>query len=680
MDNISFDNLIENENNDNFKKIKKEMDELYESIFYHANLYYNLDSPEITDFEYDELMNRLKVLEEKYPEFKRKDSLTSNVGGIAQSTFEKVEHRVELQSLQDVLSLDELKEFDNRVKKLLNKEDKENIEYIVETKIDGLSASIEYLNGKLELGATRGDGLVGEDVTENFKTLKALPKQISYNGDIILRGEVYISKKDFKKMNEIQDEEGKKIFANARNAAAGSLRQKDLRITASRPLNIYFFNIQYSDKEFLTHSDSLKFVESLGFPVNPYIEVVNGIDEAINKVIEIGEKRQEFNFGLDGAVIKLNNLKERELVGVTSKYPRWAVAYKYPPEQKETKLIDVIFNIGRTGVLTPMAILEPVEIAGSTVSKTTLHNIDYILEKDLKIDDIVLVQKAGDIIPEVVKAIKEKRTGKEKEILIPKNCPICNSKLIRLENEVALRCLNIDCPAKIQRSIEYFTSRNCMNILGLGKNIIKQLLDKELIKNIADIYTLTIDDVKSLKKDGQKFAENLINSIEESKSNELYRLIASLGISNVGVQLAKSIARHFKDIDKLIHSTKEELLEIDDLGEITANNIIIFFEDKHNRDIIKRFKEYGLNTREVTENIDTILENLTFVVTGKLEQYSRDEIEEKIEKHGGKLSSSVSNKTSYVIVGEDAGKKLEKAEELGINTLSEADFLKMIKD
>ena len=383
MENMSLEELIENK--EDSKKIKKEMDELYDAISYHANLYYNLDTPEITDFEYDELMNRLKVLEEEYPEFKREDSLTSNVGGVAQSTFEKTEHRVELQSLQDVFSLEELREFDNRVKKALNKE---QVEYIVETKIDGLSASLEYLDGKFLLGATRGDGLVGEDVTENFKTLKSLPKEISYTGDIILRGEVYISKDEFEKLNEVQEEEGKKTFANARNAAAGSLRQKDVKITASRPLDIYIFNIQYSDKEFLSHSESLKFVESLGFHINPYAEVVFGIDEAIKKVIEIGENREKFNFGLDGAVIKVNNLVEREILGVTTKYPRWAVAYKYPPEQKETKLLDVIFNIGRTGVLTPMAILEPVKIAGSTVSKTTLHNTDYIQEKDLKIGEI----------------------------------------------------------------------------------------------------------------------------------------------------------------------------------------------------------------------------------------------------------------------------------------------------
>ena len=467
--------------------IKKEMEELYEKIFYHANLYYNLDTPEITDFEYDELMNRLKDLEDKYPEFKREDSLSSSIGGIAQSSFEKVEHRVILQSLQDVFDIEELKDFDNRVKKALNKDEKEEIEYIVETKIDGLSASLEYLNGEFLQGATRGDGEVGEDVTENFKTLKSLPKNISYNGDIILRGEVYISKEEFKKLNEKQDEEGLKTFANARNAAAGSLRQKDVKVTASRPLDIYIFNVQYSEQEFETHSESLDFLRDLGFHVNPYAEVVPGIDEAIKKVEEIGNKRDDFTFSIDGAVIKVNNLADREILGTTSRHPRWAVAFKYPPEQKETKLLDVIFNIGRTGVLTPMAILEPVEVAGSTISKTTLHNADYIRLKELKIGDTVVIQKAGDIIPEVVKTVKEKRDGSEREIIIPTNCPDCDSELVKLEEEVALRCINIDCPAKLQRSIEYFASRDCMNILGLGESIIAQLLEKKLISNIADL-------------------------------------------------------------------------------------------------------------------------------------------------------------------------------------------------
>ena len=658
--------------------IKKEMEELYEKIFYHANLYYNLDTPEITDFEYDELMNRLKDLEDKYPEFKREDSLSSSIGGIAQSSFEKVEHRVILQSLQDVFDIEELKDFDNRVKKALNKDEKEEIEYIVETKIDGLSASLEYLNGEFLQGATRGDGEVGEDVTENFKTLKSLPKNISYNGDIILRGEVYISKEEFKKLNEKQDEEGLKTFANARNAAAGSLRQKDVKVTASRPLDIYIFNVQYSEQEFETHSESLDFLRDLGFHVNPYAEVVPGIDEAIKKVEEIGNKRDDFTFSIDGAVIKVNNLADREILGTTSRHPRWAVAFKYPPEQKETKLLDVIFNIGRTGVLTPMAILEPVEVAGSTISKTTLHNADYIRLKELKIGDTVVIQKAGDIIPEVVKTVKEKRDGSEREIIIPTNCPDCDSELVKLEEEVALRCINIDCPAKLQRSIEYFASRDCMNILGLGESIIAQLLDKKLISNIADLYALELEDVMTLKKDGTKFAQNLIDSIERSKSNELYRLIAALGISNVGIRLAKTIAREFKDIDKFINANKEELIEIDDLGEITADNIIAFFKDEHNREIIEKLKEYGVNTKEEDREVGNILENLTFVVTGKLSQFKRSEIEDMIEENGGKTSSSVSSKTSYVIAGEDAGSKLVRANELEIPVLSEEDFLKMI--
>ena len=432
------------------------------------------------------------------------------------------------------------------------------------------------------------------------------------------------------------------------------------------------------EEELETHYDELEYIKKLGFNINPYVKKVMGIEEAIEKVKEIGEKKEEKSFGLDGAVIKVNNLKEREILGETSKYPRWAVAYKYPPEQKETKLLDVIFNVGRTGVVTPMAILEPVLVAGSTISKTTLHNIDYLKEKDLKIGDTVLIQKAGDIIPEVVKTIKEKRNGKEKEVLIPELCPNCDSKLVRLEEEVAIRCLNIDCSAKIQRSIEYFASRDCMNILGLGEKIVAQLLENNLINNIADIYSLTIDDVKTLKKDGTKFAQNLIDSIEKSKSNELYRLIAALGISNVGVRLARLIAKKFKDIDLFINASKEELLEVNDLGEITANNIIIFFEDEHNRNIIKRLKEYGVSTIDITKNQSDKLKDLVFVLTGKLEKHTRKEIEDMIEENSGQSTSTVSKNTDYVIVGEDAGSKLRKAEELGINIISEDEFLKMI--
>lgn len=670
-------NLDIDEKELNKEKIREEMEELYSQIFYHANLYYNLDEPEISDYEYDQLMNRLKALEKEYPEFKKEDTLTENIGGVAQSTFDKVEHRVILQSLQDVFSIDELREFDQRVRKVLNKD---IVEYVVETKIDGLSASLEYDNGKFLLGATRGDGSVGEDVTENFKTLKSLPKNISFKEDLILRGEVYISKEDFKKLNEEYEDAGKKTFANPRNSAAGSLRQKDVRITASRPLDIYIFNVQYIEKNFETHLEELEFVESLGFHINPYVKKVNGIEEAIQKVLEIGEDRDNFTFGLDGAVIKVNNLNEREVLGVTSKYPRWAVAYKYPPVQKETKLLDIIFNVGRTGVVTPMAILEPVEVDGSTISKTTLHNIDYLKDKDLRIGDIVLIQKAGDIIPEVVMSLKDKRTGNEKEVEIPTNCPVCDSNLVKLDEEVAIRCLNIDCPAKIQRAIEYFASRDCMNILGLGEAIIAQLLERGLIKNIADIYRLKLEDVQTLKKDGKKFAQNLIDSIERSKSNELYRLIASLGISNVGVRLARTLAREFKDIDKLIEASKEELLNIDDIGETTANNIILFFEDEHNRQIIEDLKEYGVNTIENVEVKSNIFEGMSFVVTGKLENYTRQEIENLIQDNGGRVTSSVSKNTNYVLVGEDAGSKLRKAEELNVTILSEEEFNRLVKN
>ena len=676
MDNLNIDDLINAKSEEKKEQEIKEMNKLYKDLAHFADLYYNKDMPEITDYEYDMMMNRLKELEKKYPENIDSSSLTKNVGGRANSSFAKVEHIVPMQSLQDVFSYDEVYEFDERMKKELNQDE---VDYVVETKIDGLSATVIYQDGKLLLGATRGDGKIGEDVTENIKTIKSLPKEIEYKGQLILRGEVYISKQDFLELNEKQDEMGKRNFANARNAAAGSLRQKEVEITEKRPLNIYFFNIQKTDKTFKTHHESLEYLLKLGLTVNPYIKKVKGIKNAIKAIEEINKKREEFTYGIDGAVVKVDDLEARKKLGETSKYPKWAVAYKYPPEQKETKVLDIIFNIGRTGVLTPMAILEPVHIAGSTISKTTLHNIDYLKEKDIKIGDTVLMQKAGDIIPEVVKVIKEKRTGKEKGVEIPVKCPECNSKLVRLDEEVAIRCINISCPAKRQRTIEYFASRNCMNIIGLGEKVIEELINKNIISNISDIYKIERKELESLKKDGKKFADNLIKSIEKSKSNDLSRLIAALGIQGVGSTLAKTIAKQFETLDNFMNASKEEVLEVQDLGEIIADNILIYFEDENNKKIIGELKSEGVNTKIIKkEKESNKLEDLTFVVTGKFDEFSREEIKEKIEANGGKVSSSVSQKTDYVVVGENAGSKETKAKELGINTIDIEEFLNMI--
>ena len=515
----------------NKKEAKNRIEELRKQVEYHAKRYYDDDEPEISDFEYDMLMVELRNLEKKFPEFNSKESLTQKVGGHVKEGFEKVTHEVPLQSLQDVFSIDEVKEYVQKIEEKAIENDIENNKYVVETKIDGLSAALEYKNGKFVKGATRGNGLVGEDVTENLKTVKTIPMQLNENIDITVRGEVFISKQDFEKMNQEREENEQELFANARNAAAGSLRQLDSKITAKRPLDIYIFNVQKIEgKSFNSHFEELEYLEKLGFNVNPVripCENMKEIEKAIEK---IGEDREKLTFGIDGAVVKVDNLKFREILGTTAKTPRWAVAYKYPPERKETKLKDIICQVGRTGVITPMAILEPVKVAGSTISKTTLHNEDFIKQKELKIGDTVIIQKAGDVIPEIVEVKKDKRTGEE-----------------------------IECPAKLFRNLVHFVSREAMNIDGLGENIISQLLERNLIHNIADIYTLKFEDIASLKKNGKKFAQNLIDSINTSKENDLYRLITALGIRHVGVKASKILARKYKNIDNLMEANSEEL-------------------------------------------------------------------------------------------------------------------------
>jgi len=659
----------------NKEQAKKRIEELNKLTEYYAKKYYDDDAPAISDFEYDMLMVELRNLEKEYPEFISKDSLTQKVGGTVKEGFKKVNHKVPLQSLQDVFSFEEIYTFDDKMKKF-----SENVKYVVETKIDGLSVSLEYEEGKFVRGATRGNGQIGEDITDNLKTIKNIPKTLNEKIDIIVRGEVFISKEDFENLNEKLDENEK--FANARNLAAGSLRQLDSNITKERPLDIYIFNVQKCDsKSFKSHYESLLYLEKLGFNVNPIKVLCNNMKECEDAIRKIGEAREILSFGIDGAVIKVDDINLREEIGTTFKTPKWAVAYKYPPEKKETILKDIICQVGRTGVITPMAVLEPVKVAGSTISKTTLHNEDFIKDKDLKIGDTVLIQKAGDVIPEVVEVVTAKRTGKEVDFIMPKVCPVCGAPAVREEGEAATKCIGIECPARSLRNIIHFASKEAMNIDGLGEKIIELLKEKGLIENIADIYYINKEQIKSLKKDGEKFAQNLVDAIEASKENDLDKLICALGIPNIGAKTAKTLAKKFKSIDNLMNASIMQLIEVEDLGEIMAESVYNFFKQEQTIDLIDRLKNAGVNMslKNTSEVTDERFYGKTFVLTGTLEKYTREEASNIIEKFGGKTSSSVSKKTDYVLAGEEAGSKLAKAESLGVTIINETEFEEMIK-
>ncbi len=653
---------------------KKRIDELNKLTAYYATKYYDDDKPEISDFEYDMLMNELKNLEKEFPEFVSKNSLTQKVGGTVKEGFEKVEHSVPLQSLQDVFSLEEVQEFCLK----MQKEDP-NVSYVVETKIDGLSVALEYKNGEFVRGATRGNGLVGEDVTDNLKTIKHIPKKLKEPIDIIVRGEVFIGKEDFEALNDTLDENEK--FANARNLAAGSLRQMDSKIAASRPLDIFIFNVQKCDTiTFTSHYESLKYLQKIGFNINPVLIPCDTVRKVKNAIEKIGNERPTLNFGIDGAVVKVDNLALREKIGTTFKTPKWAVAYKYPPEQKETILKDIICQVGRTGAVTPMAILEPVVVAGSKISKTTLHNEDFVKEKDLRIGDTVVIQKAGDVIPEVVRAVTEKRTGEEKEFQMPTVCPVCGGQVVRIPGQAVTKCIGIECPARNLRNIEHFASKEAMNIEGLGEKVIKQLYDAGLIHNIADIYSLKLEDIAGLKKNGKKFAENLINGINKSKQNNLDRLITALGIEQVGAKSAKILAKKFKTMDALAKANFGTLTFVEEVGQITANSVREFFMQDQTKDLLKKLKLAGVNMSLIEDTgKDKRFNEQTFVLTGTLENYTREEASNIIESFGGKTSASVSKKTSYVLAGEDAGSKLVKAQSLGVKIITEKEFEEMIK-
>lgn len=654
------------------EKVVERINELRELIKYHNDRYYNQDDPEISDFEYDALQRELRALEAEYPEFATIDSPTINVGGNRNIMFSPVVHNVRMESLQDVFSYDEVESFIDRISSSVN-----DALFCVEKKIDGLSVSLEYLGGKLVRGSTRGDGNVGENVTDNLLTVKSIPKNISFLGDLEVRGEVYMSHSSFNCLIEKQENLGEKTFKNPRNAAAGSLRQKDSSITKERDLDVFCFNIQsITDKEFNTHSESLEFLMSLGFPVIPDFKVCKSYDEVICEIEKIGNNRGKLQYDIDGVVIKLNDLSSRNKLGSTSKYPRWAVAYKFPPEEKETVIRDVEITVGRTGALTPTAIFDSVTLAGTTVSRAILHNEDFINDMNINIGDTVIVRKAGDIIPEVLSLVKKgPNPGAYK---MPTVCPSCGEKVFR-DDEAAIRCTNPDCPAQLLRNLIHFASRDAMDIEGLGPAIVELLVSSNLIKREVDIFTLSIDDIKSLDRMGEKSAINLVNAIEKSKSNDLAKLIFAFGIRHVGAKAAKTLSEYFGDIDSVVNASLEELTEIEGVGAVLAKSIKDYFSLDATSQMIENLKHLGVNTKSLTEKLDNRFEGKTFVITGTLEGYSRNEMTELIEKYSGKVSGSVSKKTDYLLAGEDGGSKLTKAQSLGVKIINLDEILEMMK-
>lgn len=659
---------------DELMSIKDEIEKLRDEIRYHNKRYYDDDDPEISDYEYDMLNQKLKNYEKDYPEFITKDSPTQKVGGHSKNIFSQVTHDVQMQSLQDVFSFEDVEDF---VKKMQD-EYGENIEFTVETKIDGLSVSLEYENGRFVRGSTRGDGFVGEDVTENLKVVHGIPEKLNTNDSFEVRGEVYLPRKEFENINEKLENAGKQILSNPRNAAAGTLRQLDSKLVKARNLSIFVFNLQKGMK-FNTHSESIEYIKNCGIKTIEYIKVCVGVDEVLKAINEIGNLRETLPYDIDGAVVKINDLKLREEAGSTVKVPKWAVAYKYPPEQKETKLLDIKVQVGRTGQVTPMAILEPVRLAGSVISKTTLHNFDYVKEKDIKIGDIVVIQKAGDVIPEVINVVKAKRTGEEVSYEIPTNCPVCGEKLEKQEGEVALRCTNSECPALTYRSLVHFASRDAMDITGLGESIIEQLIDANLIHDIADIYYLKYEDIVVLDRFAPKSALNLIDAINKTKANSLDKLLFGLGMRHIGKKAAKILAENFDDIYDISNASVEDINSLDDFGEIMAKSVVDFFAKEETLKLIKKLEDAGVNLKGSKKELSSnLLEGKVFVVTGSFDEYSRNDITKLIEDNAGKVSGSVSKKTSFVIAGDNAGSKLSKAESLGISVISIDEFKEMI--
>lgn len=658
---------------DSMTEIEKKIEELRKTLRYHSDRYYNDDAPEIEDYEYDMMMRELKELEEKYPEYDAPDSPTKKVGGVADNSFESVAHSVRMESLQDAFSKDELREFSNRVEDTVS-----NVNYVVEPKIDGLSVSLEYRDGVFLRGSTRGNGDVGEDVSGNLRVIHNIPLKLNKSIPYIeVRGEVYMPKKSFERVVDRQIINGEKPFKNPRNAAAGSLRQKDSSVAASRGLDIFVFNIQQIEGVRLSsHKESLDFIKELGFNTIPTYKKVDNIEDAIAEIDRIGEARGSLEYDIDGAVIKVDDFSQRDILGSTAKYPKWAIAFKYPPEEKQTKLLDIEIAVGRTGVLTPTAILESVHLAGTTVSRATLHNQDFINEKGIAIGDVVTVRKAGDIIPEVL-CVNEHNSNSV--FKFPDVCPSCGEKVYRDEDEAAIRCINPECPAQLLRNLIHFCSRDAMDIEGLGPAIIETFVDEGLIAKTYDIYNLDFNKILSLEGFKETSANNIINSVNNSKNNDLSKLIFALGIRHIGAKAGKLLADYFKDIDLVMNASVDDILQIDGFGKIMAESVVEFFSSDSTKELIAKLKEAGVNMKSTNVVEDTRFSGMTFVLTGTLPTLKRAEASKIIESFGGKTSSSVSKKTTYVLAGEEAGSKLDKANKLGVQVISEEEFKEMIK-
>lgn len=658
--------------------IKLQIDNLIDKINYHSDKYYNQDTPEISDFEYDMLMKELIKLEAENPEFKRVDSPSNRVGGVALDKFDQVTHKNPMLSLSNAYSAEDLRDFDRRVKEMTDGD----VEYVVEFKIDGLSVGITYENGEFKSAATRGNGIIGEDISKNAMTIKSIPLKIDDKREIIVRGEVYISKENFEKVNEYQEEHDLQVFANPRNLAAGSLRQLDSKLTAKRPLDIFVFNLENINEldGIDTHSDSLEYLKKLGFSVSENYKICKSIDEVIEFIEYWTENRGSLKFDIDGMVVKVNNIEQRNEMGFTAKSPRWAIAYKFPAERKKSKILDIEVEVGRTGTITPTAILEPVRLAGTSVSRATLHNEDFIREKDIKLFDHVIVQKAGDIIPQIVEVVKEDRTGDEKDFVMPSVCPECGEPTVRLEGEAAVKCINISCPAQIRRGMIHFVSREAMDIDGMGESIITLFLKEGLIKDVSDIYYLKKEQIVPLERMGEKSAYNLIKAIEKSKSNDLWRLINGLGIRFVGVKGAKILASNFSSLDEIMNADVERLQQLEEFGSIMSESVVKFFREEQNLAVIQKLKDAGVNTEageDKSEGIPQLFEGMKIVLTGTLPTLKRNQAKEIIELRGGKATSSVSKSTTFVLAGEEAGSKLTKANDLGIKVIDEEMFLKL---
>ncbi|WP_100334194.1 NAD-dependent DNA ligase LigA [Bacillus alkalisoli] len=663
-------------------KTESRMRELHDRLNQYNYEYHVIDKPSVSDAEYDSLLNELIQLEQQYPELKLPDSPTQRVGGNVLDMFEKVQHRTPMLSLGNAFNEDDLRDFDRKVKQAVG----EDVSYVCELKIDGLAVSLRYEDGLFVLGATRGDGTTGEDITMNLKTIRSIPLRLKETVSLEVRGEAFMPKNSFIALNEAKMQREEEPFANPRNAAAGSLRQLDPKIASKRNLDVFIYSMANAeDLDMNSHSQALDYIEILGFKTNKELVTCSSIEEVIEYVTGWHEKRPDLPYDIDGIVIKVDSIEQQEQLGFTAKSPRWAVAYKFPAEEVSTRLLDIELNIGRTGVVTPTAILEPVRVAGTTVQRASLHNEDLIREKDIKIGDYVVVKKAGDIIPEVVNVLVEKRTGEEKDFAMPTHCPECESDLVRIEGEVALRCINPKCPAQIREGLIHFVSRNAMNIDGLGERVIAQLFQEKLIEDVADLYRLTKEQLVALERMGEKSADNLLSAIEKTKNNSLERLLFGLGIRLVGAKAAKTLAQHFGNMDGLMQASKEELVAIHEIGDKMADSVVTFFEQPEVEQLIAELKELGLNTEYKgpkpvsAEDVDSVFAGKTVVLTGKLIEMKRNDAKEAIERLGGKVTGSVSKSTDLVIAGEDAGSKLSKATELGIEVWDEARMLQEIK-